>query len=95
MKKETLTFPDYESMWSFKEKTNAINIHIKPRKNKITGMFGPEELEVAMKEFQAVSTSNNSVSEDYPKASNHSKIISRFNYKLTFHKLVLGIKTLF
>lgn len=53
MKKVTFLFPTYSSMWSFKEKTKAINIVIAPKKNTMTGLFATQEIEMAVKSFQA------------------------------------------
>jgi hypothetical protein len=53
-KKLSLKFPDYNSLWLFKAKTKAINVRIEPRKNIITGLFEPAEIEMAVKEFNAV-----------------------------------------
>jgi len=53
MKKVTFTFPSYDSMWSFKEQSNAIHIRIKPKNRLISGLFDPEEIEIAVKKFQA------------------------------------------
>ena len=54
MKKVSFTFPDYSSIWIFKEKTKGINIRIEPKKNVITGLFQKEEIEMAEKQFQAI-----------------------------------------
>jgi len=54
MKKVTLTFPSYESVWLFKNHTNAINIRIEPKKNRICGLFGDDEINMAIIRFGAV-----------------------------------------
>ena len=53
MKKVSFTFPDYNSIWSFKEKTKAINVRVEPKRNVVTGLFHPLEIEMAVKEFRA------------------------------------------
>lgn len=53
-KKLSLKFPDYNSLWLFKAKTKAINVRVEPKKNTITGLFEPGEIEMAVKEFNAV-----------------------------------------
>lgn len=57
MKKVSFKFPDYNSLWLFKAKTKAINIRVEPKKNMITGLFEPEEIEMALEEFHAVQPS--------------------------------------
>lgn len=54
MKKVTLTFPNYDSLWLFKDKVKAVNVIVQPKKNMITALYHPEEIEVAVNEFQAV-----------------------------------------
>lgn len=54
MKKVTLTFPSYDSMWLFKSLTNAIHIRIEPRKHRICGSFDNDEIEMAIAKFNAV-----------------------------------------
>ena len=53
MKKITFTFPSYDSMWSFRDQTNAIHIRIKPKDRLISGLFDPKEIEIAEKKFHA------------------------------------------
>ena len=54
MKKASFTFPTYSLMWTFKEKTNAINIRVEPKKHVMSGLFRQEEIEMAVKQYQAV-----------------------------------------
>lgn len=54
MKKVSFTFPDYDSLWTFKEKAKAINIRIKPRKHLISGLFDTKEIDMAVNDFRAV-----------------------------------------
>lgn len=53
MKKVILAFPSYDSLWSFKEKTQAINIRIEPKKNIISGLFQQQDVELAIRQFNA------------------------------------------
>lgn len=54
MKKRTLTFPSYDSLWSFRDQTKAINIRIKPKDRLISGLFNAQEIEMAVQKFQAL-----------------------------------------
>ena len=58
MQKVTLSFPTYDSLWSFKDKSKAINVTVTPRKNTITGPFSSDEVDVAVQQFQAVRLAN-------------------------------------
>ena len=65
IKKVSFQFPDYPSLWSFKDKTRAIHVSIEPRKNRISGLFEPKEIEMAVKDYNAVQhTGNNSETND-------------------------------
>jgi len=55
MKRITFVFPTYDSMWQFKDKSKAINVEIIPKKNTISGLFDNDEIELAVKTFQASS----------------------------------------
>ena len=85
MKKVTLSFPDYDSMWSFRNKSTAINVRIEPRKNIISGLFSKEELDVALNEFKAVEAVPVSTTTPQPvfakteAVSQATRIRSRFN----------------
>ena len=59
MKKISFTFPTYEAMWEFRERSKAINVSMIPRQYSITGLFCNEEVDVALNEFNAVSNSEN------------------------------------
>lgn len=52
--KATLSFPSYQLLWLFKEQTQAINIHIEPKKNTITGLFAQNDIDKAIEQFHAV-----------------------------------------
>ena len=63
MKTVTLLFPDYDSMWQFKDKSKAINVRIEIRRNCISGLFTTDEVNIAVNDFQAtqaVTVSKNS-----------------------------------
>ena len=53
MKKVTFTFPSYDSLWMFKDKTKAINVKVVPKKNLMSGLFQKQEIELALQEFKA------------------------------------------
>jgi hypothetical protein len=53
MKKVILAFPTYDSLWSFKEQANAINIRVEPKRNIISGLFQPKEVELAIQQYSA------------------------------------------
>jgi hypothetical protein len=62
MQKVTLTFPNPDSLWLFKDRSKAINVAVAPAKNRMTGLFSSEEINIALTQFQAVkaiSTSTN------------------------------------
>lgn len=54
MKKVTLTFPNHDALWSFKETSNAVNVAVSLRKNMMSGLFSAEEVDNALQQFQAV-----------------------------------------
>lgn len=54
MKKTTLRFPSFDALWLFRQQTEAIHIHIKPKDNLMSGLFDPKEIEMAVQKFQAV-----------------------------------------
>ena len=60
MKKFSFTFPTYESLWQFKDQSQAINISIIPKLHTITGLFCSEEADLAIKQFHAVSLEESS-----------------------------------
>lgn len=81
MKKVTLTFPDYESLWLFKEKIQTINISIEPKKKNIHGPFNPNEIEMALVEFKAI---NNTIIAPAANSVQHKispkPVLPRFNF---------------
>jgi hypothetical protein len=56
MQKVTLTFPNPDSLWLFKERSKAINVAVAPAKNMMTGLFSSEEINIALTQFEAVQT---------------------------------------
>jgi hypothetical protein len=54
LKKATLTFASYDSLWSFKEITSAIHIHVETGKHLIHGLFKDNEVDLALQKFGAV-----------------------------------------
>ena len=54
MQKISFIFPDYESLWQFKNETQAVNVAVTPRKNQISGLFEQDEVEMAVNKFKAV-----------------------------------------
>lgn len=58
MRKITFTFPDYKSLWDFKDQTQAINVAITPKMNRIAGLFSSQEVDVALSKFNAVVLDN-------------------------------------
>jgi len=70
MKKVTLAFPDYESMWIFTNQTKAINVRIQPKENRLSGLFSGEEIDRAVKEFRAIQPINTSAGINTSQSSN-------------------------
>ena len=62
MRKIILAFPDHESLWQFKNQTQAVNIAITPKKNIISVAFSEQEVELAVDAFKATTISNASSS---------------------------------
>lgn len=54
MEKVTFSFPNYDSLWSFKDKTKAINVVVVPKKNLISGVFPKQDVELAISQFNAI-----------------------------------------
>jgi hypothetical protein len=72
MQKSTFAFPDYDSLWLFKNQTQAINVAISPRKNMISGIFPQQDVELAVKKFNAVAI-NTTTSPSYSDKTNDGK----------------------
>lgn len=66
MQKVTLRFPNHDSLWLFKDRSNAINVMIAPKLNAITGLFSTLEVETAVKELQAIQTEHTSATTQTP-----------------------------
>lgn len=54
MERITISFPDQDSLWQFKNQTQAINVAITPKKNMISGLFQQQDVELAVNQFNAV-----------------------------------------
>ena len=52
--KTSLSFPSHDLLWSFRQETRAIHIRIEPKKNIITGLFSPQDIDKAVRQFHAV-----------------------------------------
>ena len=59
MKKFSFTFPTYEALSQFTGQSKAINISIVPKQHMITGLFCTEEVDLAINQYQAVSSFEN------------------------------------
>ena len=53
MQPTTLSFPNYQSLCLFTTKTQAVNVHIKPKNSIVSGLFEKQDIDKALKEFQA------------------------------------------
>lgn len=51
--KATLYFPSCDLLWSFKDQTRGLNLHITLRKNTMRGLFLKQDLELAVQRFKA------------------------------------------
>ena len=58
MEKITLLFSSGQNLWAFKEQTSAINVTVQPKKNSITGLYGKQEINLAITRFNATTLSN-------------------------------------
>jgi len=61
MQKVTLSFPNHDSLWSFKDKSKAINVTVTPSRNTISGPFSSEEVDFAVQQFRAVPLDKSSI----------------------------------
>jgi hypothetical protein len=68
MQKITFAFPDHESLWQFKNQTQAINVAITPKRNTISGLFPQQDVELATNKFNAI-TINDAISSSTAKES--------------------------
>ena len=89
MKTVTLTFPNYEALWQFKEQSKAINIRIEPRRHRISGLFNSEEIAMAVDRFQAAQAQlSPSVSANVSKSSARtSTVLPRFRMRYRLNQL--------
>jgi len=88
MQKITLTFPDPNSLWLFKDTTKTVNVAVAPRTNTMTGPFSSEEIDIAVKEFHAVQVSKTSASTN-PSSLQHTETRSaRSPFRFRFSQLL-------
>ena len=80
MNKVTLTFPDYESLWLFKEKIKTVNISIEPKKKNIHGPFHAREIEIALVEFKAINNTPDALVVNSVPIKITSAAITRFSF---------------
>lgn len=98
MQKSTFAFPDYESLWMFKNQTQAINVAISPKKYMISGLFPQQDVELAVNKFNAVTINTTTLpsylnkNNDGKNKSGWSKIYSiNFNYGIRKLKEVVNL----
>jgi hypothetical protein len=90
MKKVSLSFPTNDSLWSFKDQSKAINIRIEPKRNLMTGLFEPSEIDIAVNQFQAVNSSDNTAVTSVPTQTKASP--SRFRFRSVLHYVTAVMK---
>lgn len=88
MKKVTLTFPTYDALWLFKDKSNGINIRIEPRKKAITGLFRDPAIDMALSEFQAVHDTTVSPVHPPEQYAIKTSAVPRFSLRSTVSQLM-------
>jgi hypothetical protein len=54
MNKVTLAIPSYDSFWLLHRQSCAINVAVGPKKNTISGLFTPKEVNLVVSQFGAV-----------------------------------------
>ncbi len=92
MKKVTLMFPSNDSLWTFKEKSKAINVRIEPKHNRLTGVFYSDEIDVAISQFQAIQPDNITEAKDSATVSSTTKIRRpSFKFKSRLRQLLAVI----
>ena len=91
MKKVTLMFPSNDSLWTFKEKSKAINVRIEPKHNRITGVFYSDEIDVAMSQFQAIQPDNTEVKDSATISSTTRIRRPSFKFKSRLRQLLTVI----
>lgn len=85
MQRITLTFPNPDSLWLFKDKSRTVNVAVAPRNNTMTGPFSSEEIDIAVKEFRAVQVPNTSKSTN-PSSLKHTEtrtVQSPFRFRVS------------
>ena len=88
MKKVTLSFPTYDTLWTFKEKSIAVNVAVSPRKNIIAGLFSASEVEFAIKEFQAIKIDDAPTTLYASSVSYRKRKTTKPSLKFKFHQLL-------
>ena len=95
MQKTSFIFPDYESLWQFKNETQAVNVAVTPKKNQMSGLFEQNEVEMAVNKFKAVTVpkiESSATTQKTPRLKNYS-----INYLMSirnFTKRVASIQML-
>lgn len=89
MKTVTLTFPNYEALWQFKDQSKAINVRIEPKRHRISGLFNSEEVAMAVDRFQAAQAEAQSkdTSESRPGSARTSTSLPRFRMRYRLNQL--------
>lgn len=90
MDKISFTFPDHDSLWQFKNQTQAINVAITPKKNRISGLFHQHDVELAVNKFNAVSISEKNISS----TTNHVRRGSQDWFRISPINYIDGVKRL-
>jgi len=88
MKKVTLSFPTHDALWLFKEKSTAINVAITPKKNTITGLFSLDEVDMAVKKFEAVQINGTSTATNTVAANRKERMTTVPSFKFRFSQLL-------
>lgn len=90
MDKMTFTFPDHDSLWQFKNQTQAINVTITPKKNMISGLFQQHDITLAVNKFNAITidkVTSSSPSQDVRKTRQDWLKVYSMNYMDTVKRL--------
>jgi hypothetical protein len=88
MPKVTLSFPNHDSLWSFKDNSKAINVAVTPRRNTITGPFSSEEVDIAVTRFQAVAVANTTTSTNTSSIKHTETSTGRPSFRSRFRQLL-------
>jgi hypothetical protein len=88
MHKVTLTFPNPDSLWLFKDKSKAINVAVAPRRNTISGLFSSDEIDIAVNEFKAVQLVNASTGNTAVSVRNTETRTAKPSFRFAFSQLL-------